>query len=82
MMNEYVWAVQDRDGREIIAWRGRVAKVSDARAVADGATVRLVVDGTARAAGPYNGDVSDLTLYRWPGRDRLADPVSHKVGTE
>lgn len=77
-MAEYLFAVQDR-GREVVSWRGDVAKVSNVRATYAQGTVAISNAGELMEFGPWEGDLADLRLYRWPADDKLATPVARRV---
>ena len=78
-MKEYLYAVQDETGREVVSIKFTTDKVSQVFASRKKDTVSLchVEDGTM-AVGKYAGE-GPLTLCRWDADDKLADPVSHPV---
>lgn len=77
MTTEYLFAVQNSDGREVASWRG-TAKVADVTAVRDGNTVTIEHAGDVVARGHAPAD-ADLALLRWHADDKLADPVRRNV---
>lgn len=76
-MANYLFAVQDNTGREVLSKYHEVDKVSTISAVATGGSVDLVADGDPIATAEDPG--GDLWLYRWPADDKLGTPVKHKV---
>lgn len=78
-MTEYLFAVQDATGREVVAWRGE-AKVADVAAVRTGKTVAIEVAGEVARKGSAEPD-AELQFLRWRADDKLARPVRGKVQT-
>lgn len=76
-MTSYLFAVQTREGREVVSTSFDVDKVSTVSAVVDGERVVLRHDGDELASGVDPG--GDLRLHRWPADDKLSDPVTHRV---
>ena len=65
-MAEYMWAVQDGDGREVLSWRtAEVAKVSDVHAERSDGKVRLLHRKTTVAEADDPGPGVDMSLHRW-----------------
>lgn len=84
-MPSHLYAVQDRNGRELVAAHVDVERVSDIQATVahhDGQDyVQLVFEDVVVAEAPHTGQ-EGLTLLRWPSDEKLGHPVSHKVDTE
>lgn len=83
-MPSYLYAVQDANGREIVAAHVDVEKVGDIRAEAfpsgpSATTVELLFEDITVAEGYVEGAQLPLTLHRWPSDEKLSDPVSHPV---
>lgn len=85
-MAEYLFAVQDQNGREAAYWKGTVDKVGDVAATVSGDTVRISngdeVVATGKAPDPIGDEERVLTLHRWPADAKLSTPVSHPVTTD
>lgn len=81
MAKTYLYAVQKDTGHEVVSAEVEVAKVGDVEAQwLESGLVRLVHLGDVVATGAEVVDFSvELTLYRWPADDKLADPVAHPV---
>lgn len=75
-MAEYLWAVQDNQGRELISWRAE-AKVSDVKAVRENGKIKLVYKEDVM--GQVDDSGGDVQLHRWPAGDKLSDPVSTAI---
>lgn len=77
-MKTYLYAVQDDNGRELLAIEAEVEKVSEVKAAFDGGDIVLLKGKTeiTRAAAD---DSKTWTLHRWPADDKLSAPVSHRV---
>lgn len=78
----YLFAVQDSTGRELLSAVLEVEKVSAISATFDG-TILAVLAGETRVAhtslpGAPEGS-EPFWLYRWEADDKLADPVRHPV---
>lgn len=78
MATEYLFAVQDQNGREVIAVKAEVDKVGDISAAIQDDKLNIL----------YRGDVigtatdlpeGPLMLHRWKVKDKLAEPVSKSV---
>ena len=81
-VKEFLYYVQDGDGREIVSVQAKVERVSDVTAdylalLYGRAHVRLFVNG--KSFREARVDRRDLTLYRVPADDKLAKPVAHKL---
>jgi hypothetical protein len=76
-MTEHLIAVQDKDGREVAAWKG-TAKVSEINVERDGDAVTIKVKGKVVAKGSV-ADGGPATFYRWNADDKLAEPIDSKA---
>lgn len=79
MPTEYLFAVQDSNGREVVAWQGP-AKVSAVTASSPkpGQVVIKAGDRTVAKADDVD-PAAELTLHRWRADDKLAAPVSRPL---
>lgn len=80
-MAEYLFAVQDENGREVTSWTGDVDKVSDVFvSKLDDQTIVIGYQGEGvTEPAVVSNEAGKLTLYRWPADDKLATPVAHPV---
>jgi len=80
---DYLFAVQDKGGREICSWKGPVEKVGDVQVERKGSAVNMVVpDGEDMLKLVASGEADpnqSLVLHRWPADDKLSVPVSRSV---
>lgn len=83
-MASYLYAVQDKQGREIVSEHVDVEKVGDVTAylrhaeAEDDYIAVLTFEDVEIASASANGE-TDVTLLRWPSDDKLSDPVRHDV---
>lgn len=77
-MADYLFAVQDVGGREIVSHQGSVSKVGDVTVEHVSNKVTLLVAGKEVDSALWEG-TGDLMLHRWPAEDKLSAPVSHPV---
>jgi len=79
-MPDYLFAVQDQNGREVASWKGTVAKVGDVASVEYGDTQKVEIRNVDEVVAEGDTIVGNAyTLHRWPADDKLADPISHPV---
>lgn len=78
-MTQYLFAVQDENGREVVSWKGDVDKVSEVEASEDPNGVVVISHGGEVVAEATRDGDGSLTLHRWPADDKLAKPVSRAV---
>ncbi len=77
-MASFLYAVQDREGREIVSAHVDVEKVSDVTAMQSGDTVDLMFEDIIIETGDHFGS-GPLTLCRWPSDSKLSEPVKRPV---
>ena len=79
-MAAYLYAVQDRNGREYLsATVDGVERFSDVTALRQHDSLTIVFDGDVEVAGPVSDPGGDLFFHRWPAENKLATPVTHPV---
>jgi hypothetical protein len=77
-MKKYLFAVQDQNGREVLAAEIETDKVSDVTATISDGKVSLEREGEEiTSLEVTEGQV--LTLHRWPADDKLSEPVSKPI---
>lgn len=77
-MKKYLYAVQDENGREVLAAEVETDKVSSVKATFDGDEIVLQKDGDTVAKAPAE-PARTYRLHRWPADDKLSEPVSKTV---
>lgn len=78
----YLFAVQDETGREIVSATVEVEKVSEVYALLEDGQVSLQQKGILLEGPEYISEGTELTLYRWDADDKVNGGfVSHKVHT-
>ena len=77
-MKKYLYAVQDENGREILAAEVETEKVSRVTAERQDGEVVLLLDGEKITSAPVP-DEKVVRLHRWPSDDKLSEPVSKPI---
>ncbi len=83
-MASFLYAVQDREGREIVSAHVDVEEPDDVTAylayseAADDYAAVLTFEDLEIDSASTDGNVN-VTLCRWPSDDKLSEPVKHPV---